>query len=174
MVCRNHGRLWSTKCVLIFVLCVGNSENPMPDSEGVWSMCNTMKTDMVHGFQQWQDRCWQVACTLQMMRGVQTRSAANVNRKLDIHCAVHRIVLNQLDYREVCAHWVPKNPTNDDKAHCMGLYGPILHPLDMLHWSKRAVLELKRSSLHKTWNQKNGVWWRNYHLRERKWKHCHQ
>jgi hypothetical protein len=28
-----------------------------PVDEGVWSMCNTMKTgiDMVHGFQQWQE-----------------------------------------------------------------------------------------------------------------------
>ena len=37
------------------------SEYPLPVGEGVWSMCNTMKqADMVHGFQQWQDRCWQV------------------------------------------------------------------------------------------------------------------
>ena len=64
-----------------------------------------------------------------MKRGVQTRSAADIARELDIHWVVHRIVRDQLDYREVCAHWVPKHPTDDDKAHCMGLYGP----LDMLH-----------------------------------------
>ena len=50
-----------------------------------------------------------------MMRGIQTHSAA------DIHWEVHRIVQDQLDYREVCAYWVPKNLTVDDKAHCMGL-----------------------------------------------------
>ena len=67
------------------------------------------------------------------MRGVQTCSAADVARELDIHWVVHRIVRDQLDYREVCAHWVPKNSTDDDKAHFMGLYGPFLYPLDMLH-----------------------------------------
>ena len=66
------------------------------------------------------------------MLGVQTRSAADVARELDIHWVVHRIVCDQLDYREVCAHWVPKNPTDDDKAR-MVLCGPFLYPLDMLH-----------------------------------------
>jgi len=68
-----------------------------------------------------------------MMHGVQTRSAADVARELDIHWVVHRIVQDQLDYRGVCAHWGPKNHTDDDKTHCMGLYGPFLYPLDMLH-----------------------------------------
>jgi len=57
-----------------------------------------------------------------MMRGVQTHIAADVARKLHIHWVVHRIVLDQLDYIEVCAHWVPKNATDDDKAHFMGLW----------------------------------------------------
>ena len=68
-----------------------------------------------------------------MMRGVQTRSSADIAIELDIHWVVHRIVRGQLDYREMCAHWVPKNRTDDDKAHCVGLYGPFLYPLDMLH-----------------------------------------
>jgi len=55
-----------------------------------------------------------------MMCGVQTHSSADA-RELDIHWVVHKIVRYQLDYREVCAHWVPKNLTVDDKAHCMGL-----------------------------------------------------
>jgi len=67
-----------------------------------------------------------------MMRGVQTRSAADVARAR-LHWVMHRIVWDQLDYREVCVHWVPKNPKDDDKAHCMGLYGPFLYPMDMLH-----------------------------------------
>jgi len=47
--------VWSVFWFLC-VMCVA------PVGEGVWSMCNTMKIgiDMVHGFQQWQDRCWQV------------------------------------------------------------------------------------------------------------------
>jgi len=65
------------------------------------------------------------------MRGVQARSAADIARELDIHWVVHRIVWYQLDYRELCAHWVPKHPKDDDKAQCMGLYGPFLYPLDM-------------------------------------------
>jgi len=68
-----------------------------------------------------------------MMCGVQTCSAAVIAKELDIHWVVHRIVWDQMDYREVCAHWVPKNPTDDNKAHCMGVYGPFLYPLDMLH-----------------------------------------
>ena len=53
------------------------------------------------------------------MRGVQTHSAADIARELYIHWVVHRIVQDQLDYFEVCVHWVPKNPADDDKAHCM-------------------------------------------------------
>ena len=67
------------------------------------------------------------------MHGVQTCLAADVARELDIPWVVHRIVRDQQDYREVCAHWVPKNPTDGDKAHCMELYGPFLYPFDILH-----------------------------------------
>jgi len=68
-----------------------------------------------------------------MMHGIQTRSAADVARELDIHWVVHRFVRDQLNYREVCAHWVSENPTDDDKPHCMGLYRPFLYPFDMVH-----------------------------------------
>ena len=71
--------------------------------------------------------CWHQACPLQMMRGIHTRSAADVARELDIHWVVHRIVWDQLDYREVHVNWVPKNPTVDDKAHCIGL--------SCIHWT---------------------------------------
>ena len=61
-------------------------------------------------------------------------SAVDVARELDIQWVVHRIVWDQLDYREVCVCKLgAKNPTDDDKAHCMGLYGPFLYPLDILH-----------------------------------------
>ena len=68
-----------------------------------------------------------------MMRGIQTHSAVDVARELDIQWVVHGIVCDQLDYREMCAHWVPKYPTDDDKTLCMGLYGPFLYPFDTLH-----------------------------------------
>ena len=73
--------------------------------------------DTVHGCQQWQERCWQVVtwAPLQVMCGVQTCSAADITRELDIRWVVHKIVRDQLDYWEVCSHWVPKNPTDDDK-----------------------------------------------------------
>jgi len=76
--------------------------------------------------------CWCQACPLQMMCGIQTHSAADVARELDIHWILHRIAWDQLDYRDVCKLGA-KNRTDDDKAHCLGLYGPFLYPLDMLH-----------------------------------------
>ena len=83
--------------------------------------------DKVHGFKQWQDRRGHQACPLQMMRGIQTCSAADIATALDIDCILHTVVWDQPDYREVCAHWVPKNPTDDDKVHCMGL--------SCIHWT---------------------------------------
>ena len=47
------------------------------------------------------------------MCGVQTCSAAGIARELDIRWVVHRIVWDQLDYRKVCAQWVPKNRTDN-------------------------------------------------------------
>ena len=43
-----------------------------------------------------------------MMCGIQTHSAADVARELDIHWILHRIVWDQLDYREVCVNWVQR------------------------------------------------------------------
>jgi len=70
------------KRVLIFVCDVWcTSESPLPVGEGEWSMCNTWcmafnssRTDVGH-----------LACPVQMMRGMQTYSAANIARELDIH-----------------------------------------------------------------------------------------
>ena len=62
MVCQNHGRLWSMKCVLIFVcdvFCTNKNPLPVGDMYGV-CLIPWKQGDMVHGFQQWQDRCWQV------------------------------------------------------------------------------------------------------------------
>ena len=95
-------------------------------------MCNTMKAGSYGAWLSTVAGQMLTACPLQMMRGVQTRSAADIARELDIHWVVHRIVQDQLDYREDRAHWMPNNPTDDDKD-CMGLYGPFLYPLDTLH-----------------------------------------
>ena len=62
--------------------------------------CN--QADMVHGYQQWQDMLAPSMSTTDMC-GIQTHSAADVARELDIHWEVHRIFRDQLDYREVCA-----------------------------------------------------------------------
>jgi len=77
--------------------------------------------------------CWHQACPLQITHGIEIRSTADVARELDIHWEVHRIVQDQLDYRELCVNGCQKNPTDDDRAQCMGPYGPFLYPLDMLH-----------------------------------------
>jgi hypothetical protein len=67
------------------------------------------------------------ACALQVMCGVQTHSAADVTKQLDIHWVALRIVWDQLDCREVCAHRVSKNPTDDDKCHCRPFLVSIAH-----------------------------------------------
>ena len=72
---------------------------------------------------------WLSTVAGQILRGVQTRSAADIARELDIRWVVHRNVQDQLDYREVHAHWMPKNPTDDDKDF-VGLYGSFC-----IHWT---------------------------------------
>jgi hypothetical protein len=76
-------------------------------------MCNNVKTGR---YSVWVStvagHVGHQACPLQMMCIVQTGSAADVARELDIHWVVHRIVWDLLYYREVCEHWVPNNPTD--------------------------------------------------------------
>ena len=77
-------------------------------------MCNTMKTV---GYSAWLSTlAGQMLTWTPSMHGVQTHSAADIARELDIHWVVHRIVPDQQDFREVCAHWVFENPTDDDKS----------------------------------------------------------
>ena len=87
---------------------------------------------MVHGYQEWQDMLAPSMCTTDDAWHTDVFSCY-IARELDIHWVVHIIVWDQLDYREVCAHWVPNNATDDDKAHCMGMYVPFFYPMDMLH-----------------------------------------
>ena len=93
------------KYVLIFVCDVCcTSENSLPVGEGVWSMCNSMKTGRHGGmaFNSGRTDVGHHACPLQMMRGVQTCSAGDT-RELDICWVVHRIVWDQPDYRDKAA-----------------------------------------------------------------------
>ena len=63
MVFRNHDRLWSMKCVLIFVcdVCVAPVKIHCQWVK-VYGVCVIpwQQADTVRGFQQWQDRCWHV------------------------------------------------------------------------------------------------------------------
>jgi len=176
MIFWNHGRLWSKsvlhpvkihyQLVKVYGVCV------IP-----WKVAGTM-----YGFQQWHDRCWQVVTWAPSIihyrwcvayRHIQLLT---FDRGLDIHWEVHRIVRNLLDYREVCAHWVPENPTDDDRAHCMGLYGPFLYPLDMLHWSKGEkfwswnMVNYTKPETRKRMCDRGTI----ISLQQRKWKHCYQ
>jgi hypothetical protein len=110
------------KCVLITVCDVCcTSEYPLPLGDGVWSTCITMKTGRyVAWLSAVAGHVGHQACALWMVCGVQTHSTANVTKELDIHRVLHRIVWDQLDYREVCAHRMSKNPTYDGMSH----YGP--------------------------------------------------
>jgi hypothetical protein len=107
-----------------------------------------------------------------MMHGVQARSAADIDRELDIHWVVHRIVRGQLDYREVCVLLVPKNPTGDDKAYCMGL--------SCIHWTcytdqsekfwTQNIINYTKPETRKRMCDRETI----ISLQQRKWKHCHQ
>jgi len=99
-----------------------------PVGEGAWIMCNTMKTgiDMVHGFQQRRDRCWQVVTWAPSMSNADDAWHTDTFSCWLCQRARHSLgsaqnCPGQLGYREVCTHWVPKNPMDDDKADCMGL-----------------------------------------------------
>ena len=97
-------------------------------------MCNTMKTGR---YGVWLStvagQTWAPSMSTKDDAWHTDMFSCDPAKELDIDWGVHRIVQDQLDYREECAHWVPNNCTDDDKGHCMGLYGPFLYSLDMLH-----------------------------------------
>ena len=113
MVCWNHGRR-SMNCVLIFVHDVGcTRENPPSVVEGVWSMCNTMKTGSYSA--------WLSPVTGQTLTWAPSTSTTDdawrtdtfscwCARELDMHWVARRIVQDRLDYREVC-HRIPQMMT---------------------------------------------------------------
>ena len=106
------------------------------------------------------------------MCGVQTCSAADIARELDIHWVEHRIVWNQLDYREVCVYWVTKNPKHDNKSHCMGL--PCIcwtYYTDQREhfWIWNMVNYTKPDTRKRMCDRKTIIY-----LQQRKWKNFHQ
>jgi hypothetical protein len=138
---------------------------------GVYVMPRKL-ADMVHGFQQWQDRCWQVVTWAQSMSTADDAWCTDTFScwELDSHWVVHRIVRDQLDYREVCVKQAPKNPTYDDKAHCMGL--------SCIHWT----CYIDQRGQFWSWNMFNYTETRKTMCdresisspQQRKLKHCHQ
>ena len=58
MVCQNRSRLWSMKCVLIFVCAPLKIHCHL---EMVYGVCVIpwKQAETVHGFQHWKGRCWQ-------------------------------------------------------------------------------------------------------------------
>lgn len=121
------------------------------------------QADTVHGNQQWQDMLATSMSTTDDAWHTDTFSCWCCQRaRHSLDTAQNCLGPTGLQ-RSVCK-LDAKNPTDDDKAHCMGLYGPFLYPLDMLHWSKRALLKLKHGWLHKTWNQKKDVSQKIYQL----------
>jgi len=144
MVCQNHGRLWSMKRVLIFVcdMCC-TSENPLPVGEGVWSMCNTMKTGRYGA--SLSTVAWQML----------TGSDLGTEHVHCRWCMVYRHVQLLRSRQSLGSAQNCPGPTGLQRSVCKtgakeshiwrqsSLYGPFLYPLDMLHWTKRAVLELK-------------------------------
>jgi len=107
------------------------------------------QADMVHGYQQWQDMLAPSMST--------THDAWHTDTFSCWHCQRAR---HSLGSAQNCP-----GPTGLQRSvFKLGaieshrwwqslLYGtvwPFLYPLDMLHWSKRAVLKLKHGWIHKT------------------------
>jgi len=133
------------------------------------------QADTVHGFQQWQDRCWQVVTWAPTISTTDDAwctdaSAADFTRELDIHRLVHRIVLDKLNYREVYAYWGPKNPTDDDKTHCTSLsciHWTCYTDEREQFWSLNMVNYTKPETRKRTCDRETIIF-----LQQKKWKHC--
>ena len=97
------------------------------------------QADMVHGFQQWQDRCWHVVIWAPNMST--TDDAWHTDTFSCWHCQRARYSPGSAQncpgptglHRSVCA-LDAKESYRWCKAHCMGAYGPFLYPFNMLHW----------------------------------------
>ena len=145
--------VWSVLWFLC-LMCVA-TVNIQCQLEMVYGLCviPCKQADTVHGYQQWQDMlapsmsttddawhtdtfsCW--CC----QRAIHSQgSAQNCPGPTGLQRSVFKLGA------KISHRWWQSS-----------LYGPFLYPLDMLHWSKRAVLKLKRGWLHKTWYEKKDV-----------------
>ena len=152
MVWQNHGRLWSMKCVLIVTPLKIHCQLVK-----VYGVCVIpwKQADMVHGFQQWQDRCWQVESTTDNAWCTDTSSCWHLQRARHSLGSAQNCPRPTGLHRSVCALGA-----SDDKAHCMGLsciYWTCYTDHREQFWSWNMVND-------KAWNQKKDVWERNYHL----------
>ena len=183
--------VWSVFWFLC-VMCVA------PVGEGIWSMCNIMKTgiDMVHGFQQWQDRCWWVVTWAPSM------STADDAWHTDMFsCWLCQRARHSLGSAQNC-----QGPTGLQRSVCTvgakeshrwwqsSLYGTVCMDLSCIHLTCYTVC-MDLSCIHLTCytDQREQFWgWNvvNYtkpetrkrmcdretiiFLQQRKWKHCHR
>ena len=127
------------------------------------------QADTVHGLQQWWDRVWQGTKhdPLQMMCGVQIRSAADI-RQLDIHWVVHRIVWDQLDYRSVCT----LGARESHRWWQSSLYGTVwaflisIGHVTLINWN---MVNYTKCETRRMCDRETII-----SLQQWKWKHCHQ
>ena len=92
------------------------------------------QADTVHGYQQWQDMLAPSMSTTDDAWHTDTFSCWRCQRARHSLDTAQNCLGPAGLQRSVCKLGA-KNRTDDDKAHCIGLYGPFLYPLDMLHWS---------------------------------------
>ena len=145
-----------------------------PVGEGIWSMCNTTKTDR---FSAWLSTVAGMTWTPSMST---TDDAWHTDTFSCWRCQRARHSLGRaqncpdhLDYRQssVCTLGAKES----HRWWQTSLYGPFLYPLDMLHWTKRAVLELKHCYYTKRETRKRICYTETtISLQQRKWKRCHQ
>ena len=101
--------------------------------------------DTVHGYQQWQERCWQVVTWAPSI------STTGDMWRTDMfscwHCQRARHSLSNAQNcpgpTGLLRSLFTLGAKESHRWWQSSLYGPFLCPFDMLHWSKRAILELK-------------------------------
>ena len=189
MVCWNHGRLWSMKCVApVKIQC---------QLVKVYGICIILCKQAERGMAINSGRtCWHQTCPLQVMCGIQTHSAVDVARELDIQWVVHRIAWDQLDYRQVCVNWVQRIPQMMTKLivwDCIGLsciHWTCYTDQRGQFWSWNMVDYTKPETRKRMCRRKSINFLRHIlflvsgfvmcrrksinFLQQRKWKHCHQ
>ena len=160
MVCRNHGRLWSVKCVLIFVrmMCVApvKIQCKLETVYGV-SVIPCKQADMVHGYQQWQDMLAPSMSSTDDMWHTDTFSCWRCLRARHSLGSAQNCPGPTGLQRSVCKLGAKRIPQMMTKLIVWDHMG-----LSCIHWTcytdQRALLKLKHGWLNNTWNQKKDVW----------------